>query len=87
MTVITLSGKGQLVLPATVRRRFGLVAGSRLELTEEADGLRLSVPHRSSTQNVESGYGLIALRPSGQPRRLADFDAASLLAKDSGAQS
>ena len=81
MTAITLSAKGQFVLPAKVRRRFGLTAGSRLELTEQADGLRLSVPHRLQTQSVESGYGLIALRPGGKPRRLADFDAASLLAK------
>ena len=82
MTVITLSGKGQLVLPAEIRRRFGLTAGSRLELTEEADGLRLTVPHRSSTASVESGYGLVTLPPSGKPRRLADFAAASLLAKE-----
>ncbi|MCL2656021.1 MAG: AbrB/MazE/SpoVT family DNA-binding domain-containing protein [Betaproteobacteria bacterium] len=82
MTVVTLSGKGQLVLPAEIRRRFGLTAGSRLELTEEADGLRLTVPHRLSAESVESGYGMVALRPGGKPRRLADFDAASLLAKD-----
>ena len=81
MTVVTLSAKGQLVLPAKVRHRFGLTAGSQLELREEADGLRLSVLHRLHAQSVESGYGLIALRPSGKPRRLADFDAASLLAK------
>ena len=31
MTIVTVSGKGQLVLPAEVRRRFGLTAGSRLE--------------------------------------------------------
>jgi hypothetical protein len=35
---------------------------------------------------VETGRGLIAPRPGGRSRRLADFDAASLLAKD-GARS
>ncbi|MCL1961113.1 MAG: AbrB/MazE/SpoVT family DNA-binding domain-containing protein [Desulfovibrionaceae bacterium] len=81
MTVVTLSSRGQLVLPAEVRRRFGLTTGSQLELTEEVDGLRLAVPHRRSAKNVESGYGMIAVRPSGKPRSLMDFDAASLLAK------
>ena len=80
MTAVTLSSKGQLALPAEVRRRFGLTAGSRLELTEEADGLRLTVPHRVRAESVESGYGLISLPARGKRRRLADFDAASLLA-------
>ena len=84
MTALTLSSKGQLALPAEVRRRFGLTAGSRLELTEEADGLRLTVPHRARAASVESGYGLIALPGRGKPRRLADFDAASV-AKKGGA--
>ncbi|GAA0769222.1 AbrB/MazE/SpoVT family DNA-binding domain-containing protein [Ideonella azotifigens] len=35
--------KGQVVLPADMRRRLGLNPGARLEVTEEADGLRLRV--------------------------------------------
>ena len=82
MIILTLSSKGQLVLPVEVRQRFGLTAGSRLELTEEADGLRLVVPHGANAETVESGYGMIKLESKGKPRQLEDFDAASLLAKD-----
>ena len=81
MTTVILSSKGQLVLPAEVRQHFGLVPGSRLELVEEPDGIRLIVPHPAPQADVESGYGMLKPRSKGKPRRLADFDAAGLLAK------
>jgi AbrB family looped-hinge helix DNA binding protein len=42
--LLTLSSKGQLVIPARLRQLLGLQPGDRLELTLEADGLRLR-PH------------------------------------------
>ena len=42
--LLTLSSKGQLVIPARLRHLLGLQPGDRLELTLEADGLRLR-PH------------------------------------------
>jgi len=39
--LLTLSSKGQLVIPARLRQLLGLQPGDRLELTLEADGLRL----------------------------------------------
>jgi len=39
--LLTLSSKGQLVIPARLRQLLGLQAGDRLALTLEADGLRL----------------------------------------------
>jgi len=41
MATLTVSSKGQIVLPAGVRRRLGLGAGAKMEIVEEADGLRL----------------------------------------------
>ena len=38
---LTVSSKGQIVLPAPVRRRLRLKARSKLELEERADGLFL----------------------------------------------
>lgn len=35
----TLSTKGQIVLPAAMRRRLGLRAHSKVEIEERADGL------------------------------------------------
>ena len=43
MPILTVSSKGQIVLPAGTRRRLGLAAGARLEAIEEGDGVRLRV--------------------------------------------
>ena len=46
MSTLTVSSKGQIVLPAALRRRLGLGVGAQLEVLEEADGLRLRVLRR-----------------------------------------
>ena len=45
--LLTLSSKGQLVIPARLRQLLGLNPGDRLELSLEADGLLLK-PHGSA---------------------------------------
>ncbi len=45
--LLTLSSKGQLVIPARLRQLLGLNPGDRLELTVEPDGLLLK-PHSSA---------------------------------------
>ena len=44
--LLTLSSKGQLVIPARLRQLLGLQPGDHLALTLEADGLHLR-PHGS----------------------------------------
>ncbi|MFO0119896.1 MAG: AbrB/MazE/SpoVT family DNA-binding domain-containing protein [Cyanobium sp.] len=44
---LTLSSKGQLVIPARLRQLLGLNPGDRLELSLEGDGLLLK-PHGSA---------------------------------------
>ena len=41
MEVVTLSSKGQIVIPAKVRKKFSLKEGDSLVITEEKDGIRL----------------------------------------------
>jgi AbrB family looped-hinge helix DNA binding protein len=41
MEVVTLSSKGQVVIPAKVRKKFSLREGDSLVLVEENDGIRL----------------------------------------------
>jgi AbrB family looped-hinge helix DNA binding protein len=38
MPIATMTSKGQLTLPAPMRKKLRLRAGSRLELLEQADG-------------------------------------------------
>jgi AbrB family looped-hinge helix DNA binding protein len=43
MSTLLVSSKGQIVLPADLRRRLGMGAGARIEVLEEPDGLKLRV--------------------------------------------
>ena len=79
MAVLTVSSKGQIVLPAGVRRRLGLGAGAKIEIVEEADGLRLRVVSAVNQAKVASLVGMAKARSLGVARRLEDFDPASML--------
>ena len=78
MSTLLVSSKGQIVLPAALRRRLGLGAGALLEVLEEPDGLRLRVRRALPTTDVAALAGLVKATARGVPRRLEDFDAASL---------
>ena len=79
MTTLTVSSKGQIVLPAGVRRRLGLGAGAKIEIVEEADGLHLRVVSAVNHAKVASLVGMAKARSLGVTRRLQDFDPASML--------
>jgi antitoxin PrlF len=82
MTTVVLSDEGQVPLPAELRRRLGLGAGAQLELSEEVDGLRLRVLRTHPPTDIASLAGMVKAPSRGIPRRLEDFDPASLLARD-----
>jgi antitoxin PrlF len=83
MTTLTVSSKGQIVLPAEQRRRLGLSAGAKVEVQEEPDGLRLRVVRAVARTDVSSLAGMVKAPSRGVPRRLDDFDPASTLARSS----
>jgi antitoxin PrlF len=79
MSTLLVSSKGQIVLPAALRRRLGMGAGAKIEVLEESDGLKLRVVRSVATANVTSMAGMVKAPARGVPRRLEDFDPASLL--------
>jgi AbrB family looped-hinge helix DNA binding protein len=81
MSTLLVSSKGQIVLPAALRRRLGMGAGARLEAIEEPDGLKLRVVRSVATAAVSDLAGMVKAPARGIPRRLADFDPASLVAR------
>ena len=81
MSTLLVSSKGQIVLPAAPRRRLGLGAGARLEVVEETDGVRLRVVRAVPKVNVSNLAGMLKAPARGVPRRLEDFDPASLAAR------
>jgi antitoxin PrlF len=80
----TLTGKGQIVIPARIREKYGLTPGTQLEFVDEGGAIRLVTRRRVTPTDPAAGYGLIRLRATGKPRRLQEFDAASLLRAASG---
>lgn len=81
MSTLLVSSKGQIVLPAALRRRLGLGAGSRIEVVEESDGLKLRVVRSVATVDMSEMVGMVKAPARGVPRRLEDFNPASLLTR------
>lgn len=81
MSLLLVSSKGQIVLPAALRRRLGMGAGARLEVLEEPDGLKLRVVRSVATTDITAMAGMVTARARGVPRRLEKFDPASMLAR------
>lgn len=81
MSTLLVSSKGQIVLPAALRRRLGMGAGARLEVVEEVDSLRLRVIRAVPTSDVAGLAGMLKAPSRGKPRCLQDFDPASLAAR------
>jgi antitoxin PrlF len=81
MSTLLVSSKGQIVLPAALRRRLGMGAGARIEVLEEADGLKLRVVRSVATADLAGMAGMVKAPTRGAPRRLEDFDPASQLTR------
>jgi AbrB family looped-hinge helix DNA binding protein len=82
MPAATLTEKGQVVIPAEIRARYELTPGTQVEFVDEGGTIRLHVRRRVKPSDPVAGYGMVKVkprRPGSAPRRLLDFDAASLL--------
>jgi AbrB family looped-hinge helix DNA binding protein len=55
--LLTLSSKGQLVIPARMRQLLGLRTGDHLALTLEPDGLRLVPQGQGKTASAHAQIG------------------------------
>jgi AbrB family looped-hinge helix DNA binding protein len=81
MSTLLVSSKGQIVLPAALRRRLGMGAGARIGVLEESDGLKLRVIRSVTTADLTGMAGMVKAPARGVPRRLEDFNPASLLTR------
>lgn len=84
MENIVVSADGQIILPSAVRHRLGLETGVELEVSEESDGVRLRVVRAAPRVDVDKLAGMVTAPTRGRPRRLEDFDPASLLTRERG---
>lgn len=59
MSTATVSDRGQVVIPAEIRRLLGIAPGTRLDFTIEGQSLRVEVARRAAPSRLEDGYGLL----------------------------
>ena len=81
MPIVTVSQKGQVVIPAAIRRGLGIKPGTELDFELEGASIRVSLRQSVPPASIASGYGMLRAKPAAQPRKLADFDAADGLRK------
>jgi AbrB family looped-hinge helix DNA binding protein len=76
----TIDKAGRVVIPAAVRERIGLTAGTEIEITPDDTGLRLErVAPRPRLIRV--GRRLVA-RPTAPPARRPTVDVAALVEEE-----
>jgi len=78
MSTVTVSDKGQVVIPAAIRRRLGIAPGSKLDFELEGDGIRVRLQRPIAPTRAEDGYGMLVCDRPGE-RRLSDFDVADAM--------
>lgn len=82
MTTVTVSDKGQVVIPASIRRNLGIKPGMELDFEVEGSSIRVSLRHGVPPASIESGYGMLKAKPSRKPRSLIDFDVAEAMRRE-----
>lgn len=81
MTTITLSSKGQVVIPKEIRDELHWVAGTQITLVSSASGVMLKAVPKKTGRRFENLIGM--LKHEGQPLSIeelcqpVDYDAGS----------
>ncbi len=75
MLTVTVSDKGQVVIPVEIRRRLGIIPGCQLDFRLEGHVIHAEVKRQLVQTKAEDGFGMLICNRSGN-RRLADFDVA-----------
>ena len=78
MSTVTVSDKGQVVIPAAIRHRLGISPGTKLDFELEGDTIRVRPLRAVRRTRPEDGYGMLKCDQPGE-RRLADFDVATAM--------
>jgi AbrB family looped-hinge helix DNA binding protein len=77
MEATSVTSKGQVTIPKSLRQKFGIRQGSKVEFSVVGDHVELHVVS-NPVKVAKSGFGLLKAKKAAVP---ADFDAAVLLGK------
>lgn len=75
MPTVTVSHKGQVVIPADIRRKLGIAPGCQLDFHLEGHVIHAEVKRQLAPTRAEDGFGMLVCNKPGT-RSLADFDVA-----------
>jgi AbrB family looped-hinge helix DNA binding protein len=75
MPTVTVSHKGQVVIPADIRRKLGITPGCQLDFHLEGHVIHAEVKRQLAPTRAEDGFGMLVCKKPGK-RSLADFDVA-----------
>mgnify|MGYP001014978464 CR=1 FL=1 len=79
MPTVTVSEKGQVVIPAAIRKGLGIKPGTELDFELDGASIRVSLRQSVPASSIASGYGMLRASPAQAPRKLSGFDAAQAL--------
>ena len=77
MANVSVTQKGQVTIPISVRRALGIVTGSKSRFSAEGHGARLELVKTKAPSRVEAGAGLLHAR--GKSLAVSEMDPARLL--------
>ena len=79
---LTVSNKGQVVIPSAIRDALGISFGSTVEVTQVGNVVSIALKSPRPQSTVDEGFGM--LKYAGPPRLLAEVDVAALMRKARG---
>ncbi len=83
MLTVTVSDKGQVVIPVEIRRRLGITPGCQLDFSLNGHVIHVEVKRQVVQTHAEDGFGMLVCKRPGT-RRLADFDVAAAMRNTEG---
>ena len=80
MHTVTVSEKGQVVIPVHIRRRLGIAQGCQLNFSLEGHVIHVEIKRPMVETKAVDGFGMLVCKRPGK-RRLANFDVAGAMRK------
>jgi AbrB family looped-hinge helix DNA binding protein len=59
MSSLTVSAKGQVVIPLEIRERLGITPGSKVHVSSEGNRVTIALHRQKKPSDVMSGYGML----------------------------
>ncbi|MBP8902826.1 MAG: AbrB/MazE/SpoVT family DNA-binding domain-containing protein, partial [Thiobacillaceae bacterium] len=62
MQTVTVSDKGQVVIPIEIRRRLGITPGCQLDFSLEGQVIRAEIKRQVAPTKIEDGFGMLVCK-------------------------